>query len=480
MKLSDIFKDYMDVDIPEDKVDEVLGAASQYFKKEEGTPDTLVNRLNTKFSQETPAGVRYPELYIAQYAAIETFQFIMAHLDEKPGAANMWIIRDMMNDFMCNIRDMAGMDAVEPDDYVPFDPDAYRIGRFIMKIGHNNLAKIFDEPILRYLEPKFNDVSRQTQLLKMLCKHQDDKAARGVPSNPFVNGIYISADELSKYDADDVRALHLMTELLRRGGHARNWDKVFAVYDDKMMEFVSRVLKLPTKVRNWLMEEVERLTTVRKGNIPNLTVGDVSDGYHTFNQLYEHRTALFAGIWHMFKDDAWISKRHHDANFAMFDGMFLAGIQTPYGQVSYHCENEYWPYFDPKKEVLCPPEFDGHTPDDVSRRLRMTCANRTATVVKSNEGGYTTEQLADAVVESVVRLVYVSDKAPTESNWDIMIDCLCSNSVSAQDIISSILRVKEKYPDRWLFAGNLGSLSARVEESCAIWCSKHDVNNNAE
>lgn len=95
--------------------------------------------------------------------------------------------------------------------------------------------------------------------------------------------------------------------------------------------------------------------------------GYVSDGYHTFNELYKHRTILFSVICNTHKAIAWKSKLHHDGT--MYDGMFIVGIDTPDGTCTYHCENDYWDLFH-VKELDNAPEWDGHTPDDVLTRIQ--------------------------------------------------------------------------------------------------------------
>ena len=97
--------------------------------------------------------------------------------------------------------------------------------------------------------------------------------------------------------------------------------------------------------------------------------GEISDGYHTFNELYEHRTALFAMICRLFPELSWRSCLHSDGT--MFDGMFIAGIRTPDGDYSYHCENKYWPMFDQVPELTRAPEWDGHQPKDFPRLFSL-------------------------------------------------------------------------------------------------------------
>ncbi len=96
-------------------------------------------------------------------------------------------------------------------------------------------------------------------------------------------------------------------------------------------------------------------------------VEDVSDGYHTFKELYHHRAVLFSVICNMFKDIAWKSKMHNGGT--MYDGMFIVGINTPNGQATYHYDiDPYWDMFN-VKELESAPKWDGHTPDESIRRI---------------------------------------------------------------------------------------------------------------
>lgn len=95
--------------------------------------------------------------------------------------------------------------------------------------------------------------------------------------------------------------------------------------------------------------------------------GKVSDGYHTFDELYHHRAILFAVICNNNPELAWKSKLHDTGN--MYDGMFIVGIDTPKGQATYHYDIEpYWNIFN-VKELDHAPKWDGHTPDDAIMRI---------------------------------------------------------------------------------------------------------------
>ncbi len=102
-------------------------------------------------------------------------------------------------------------------------------------------------------------------------------------------------------------------------------------------------------------------------DVQKLDMGEVSDGYHTFNELYHHRAVLFAVICNQNPGHAWKSKKHFDGS--MYDGMFIVGLNTPFGPVTYHYD------IDPYWNMFCVAEkdyadvWDGSTSDDCVKRL---------------------------------------------------------------------------------------------------------------
>jgi len=107
---------------------------------------------------------------------------------------------------------------------------------------------------------------------------------------------------------------------------------------------------------------------------------DVSDGYHTMTELYNHRHALFCALIKVLDSKVtplgcnsicWKSKLHSDGT--MYEGWFIAGIITTNfrgekEQISYHLPLEWWSHlYCIERENA--PVWDGHTPDDVLDRL---------------------------------------------------------------------------------------------------------------
>ena len=102
-------------------------------------------------------------------------------------------------------------------------------------------------------------------------------------------------------------------------------------------------------------------------------IGDFSDGYHTFNQLYHQRAVLFAAIVNQNPTIAWKSLRHEDGNFC-FDSegeWFIVGVDAPQGTYTYHYKTaDYFDMFH-CREVMRAPHWDGHTEEDVTRLLSL-------------------------------------------------------------------------------------------------------------
>lgn len=99
--------------------------------------------------------------------------------------------------------------------------------------------------------------------------------------------------------------------------------------------------------------------------------GTLSDGYHTYNDLYYQRCVLFATICNSNKSISWKSKKHSDGKKCFdSDNWFIVGIDTPQGSYTYHYEIKYWDLFK-VQELELGKEWDGHTDKDVTRLLSL-------------------------------------------------------------------------------------------------------------
>jgi hypothetical protein len=102
----------------------------------------------------------------------------------------------------------------------------------------------------------------------------------------------------------------------------------------------------------------------------------ISDGYHTFGELYEHRIALFIALCKVIDNDpqfqyseVWKSRYHADGSH--LPGWFILGIGTEKGdQITYHLPDSKWHEINFGFIRDKAPEFDGHTSNDVLKRLK--------------------------------------------------------------------------------------------------------------
>jgi len=94
--------------------------------------------------------------------------------------------------------------------------------------------------------------------------------------------------------------------------------------------------------------------------------GDISDGYHTFDELYKHRCLLW--ICYVLSDGCpgkayWV-KEH-------FKGWDLIVVDTEHGQISYHVPMEKRFMYETLEQRESNTEYDGHTSNDVIERLTL-------------------------------------------------------------------------------------------------------------
>lgn len=148
---------------------------------------------------------------------------------------------------------------------------------------------------------------------------------------------------------------------------------------NELIEYInsSVIIGICSHTKNKILNLVDKLN--EQLNVKDIAItnnmGEVSDGYHTFNELYHHRAILFAVICNEHPELAWKSLNHDNPDEPMYDGMFIVGINTPNGQATYHYDvDPYWDMFH-VKELDRAPKWDGHTPTDAINRI-MSLSNK--------------------------------------------------------------------------------------------------------
>ena len=97
--------------------------------------------------------------------------------------------------------------------------------------------------------------------------------------------------------------------------------------------------------------------------------GEISDGNHTFDELYDHRCLLFLMVMDAHPDESWFSKKHSDGE--EWDGWFICGVELPSGPITYHLPDRmyYLAQDTGAQELDLGREWDGHTANDVLTRM---------------------------------------------------------------------------------------------------------------
>ncbi len=132
----------------------------------------------------------------------------------------------------------------------------------------------------------------------------------------------------------------------------------------------------------------------------------ISDGYHTFGELYEHRIANFIALCKVISNSnylagripraykakgkhdsitaeglydgekrinpVWRSLKHSDGELAFGGTWFVLGIFKNVGnQITYHLPIEKWDECNFAETLETAPKWDGHTSSDVLERLKQ-------------------------------------------------------------------------------------------------------------
>ena len=100
--------------------------------------------------------------------------------------------------------------------------------------------------------------------------------------------------------------------------------------------------------------------------------GETSDGYHTFDELYEFRKIYNACLFNDWSSrnryNVHKSKKHSDGEECFGGGWFVVVATLPTGDISNHYELKDWDLFKCNSRETAK-EWDGHTSQQVLERL---------------------------------------------------------------------------------------------------------------
>jgi hypothetical protein len=111
---------------------------------------------------------------------------------------------------------------------------------------------------------------------------------------------------------------------------------------------------------------------------------EVSDGFHTFGELYDHRCHLFITLMQLLPPISWWSDIHYDGT--SWEGWIITGIDLPTGTITYHVPISMIDLLPKQCKIDKGKEWDGHTSKNVIERLADYC--KTNPSCKGYETGY--------------------------------------------------------------------------------------------
>ena len=130
---------------------------------------------------------------------------------------------------------------------------------------------------------------------------------------------------------------------------------------------------------------------IKESKADGKDTSQVSDGWHTFSDLYDIRLAYNVALFNEWaqqfeiagnpddpnlinniatKHDVHKSTRHHDGELCFGGGWFIVVANLPSGQISNHYEMKHWDLFRVPEYEKAKYEWDGHTSEDVINRLK--------------------------------------------------------------------------------------------------------------
>ena len=148
-------------------------------------------------------------------------------------------------------------------------------------------------------------------------------------------------------------------------------------------------MKVFKKQENYVIE----YSSIKKDQLVSedevVDIEELSDGYHTYRELYEFRKVYNAALFNEwankndepinYEKEGWKnppkynvhkSWKHHDGELCFGGGWFIVSAMLPTGLISNHYKAEDWDLFKIPEVDKALFEFDGHTGSDVLERIK--------------------------------------------------------------------------------------------------------------
>ena len=166
-----------------------------------------------------------------------------------------------------------------------------------------------------------------------------------------------------------VRSINRYDWMMTHEGNLKSREDVI----EKMMQEHQDVCNETLTIQGIDTSEFEMIEGLVEEETKPIDMGEVSDGYHTFNELYEYRMLYNAALFNEFAKqglyDVHKSRKHSDGEYPFGDSnWFIVMAELPTGQISNHYEMKDWDKFQIPEKPLAN-KWDEHSPRDVANRL---------------------------------------------------------------------------------------------------------------
>ena len=262
---------------------------------------------------------------------------------------------------------------------------------YLNEIGNSGVASFNGFSIKEYItylekqkEPDGIWTEEDDAKVRVMCKEGDLKPSEIAWLKELKNRIVKKEQKPTEFDEYKIIKKHITEDSLSSEVNKRLTECGWYVSDEKPEEWSEEdeaFLKVAIAVCNryshkdiadWLKSLPERFNLqpqAKQEQEEPSDKGEISDGYHTFNELYYYRLLYNAAFFNLLPKE-WVhkSKRHHDGEECFGGGWFIVMANLPTGQISNHYEIKDWDLFHiPEKETA--DEWDGHTPQEAAERL---------------------------------------------------------------------------------------------------------------
>lgn len=197
--------------------------------------------------------------------------------------------------------------------------------------------------------------------------------------------------------------------------------------------------------------------------------GETSDGYHTFNELYEFRKVFNAALFNEWtaqrKYSVHKSVRHSDGEYCFGGGWFIVVAVLPGGQISNHYELKDWDLFNIPAKDRALFHFDGHTANDVIERLKSLPASPVSINV---------EQEIRKAFNAAKEQVYPNNPVFGVNKYDSADEYIAAIKLPQSSI--NVDEAAEKLLTDFPFDGSIETFAKMVFKSGAEWQSQQTKN----